>query len=218
MNVASAEAIVFEKLVPELRSEGYDVFLNPGKELVPNFLGSYRPDLIALRDDKNLVVEVKARSSSSDPTDLDALAKLFEGQSGWELRVFWINPNQDRNDPELQSDEDISARLEEIARMRAAGFNDSAMLLCWATFEAVGRRLMQEQFSRPQTPGRLVQVLASEGYVTPDEADFLRRSASLRNRLIHGELSTHVDSSAVQTFLGILESLAEPALAPRPGL
>ncbi|WP_365948185.1 hypothetical protein [Tardiphaga sp.] len=69
----------------------------------------------------------------------------------------------------------------------------------------------------PQTQGRLVQVLAGEGYVTPDEADFLRRSASLRNRLIHGELSTHVDGSTVGTFLGILESLAEPALAPRPG-
>ena len=218
MNVAAAEAIVFEKLVPELRSEGYDVFLNPGKELVPSFLGSFQPDLIALRDDKNLVVEVKTERSDSSPSGLDALAKLFEGQSRWELRVFWVNPIQDRNDPELQSDESISARLEEISRMRAAGFYDSAMLLCWATFEAIGRRLMHEQFSRPQTPGRLVQVLASEGYVTPDEADFLRRSALLRNRLIHGDLSAHADSNVVETFLKILDSLAEPALAPRPGL
>jgi hypothetical protein len=218
MNVASAETIVLENIIPELRAEGYDVFLRPGKDLVPSFLGSYRPDLIALRSDKNLVLEVKTSSSAARPNTLASLTKLFEGQDRWEFRVVWVNPSQDRDDPELQSDESISARIQEISKMLGAGFFDSAMLLCWATFEAIGRRLMHEQLSRPQTPGRLVQVLASEGYVTPEEADFLRSSATTRNSLIHGELSARASSTDVKAFLGILESLAEPALSPSPGL
>jgi uncharacterized protein YutE (UPF0331/DUF86 family) len=218
MNVASAESVVFEKLVPELRSEGYDVFVHPGHDLVPAFLGSYQPDLIALRNDKNLVFELKAQSGASRSNNLETLTKLFEGQDRWELRIVWVNSSQDRDAPELQSDESISARLDEISRMLGAGFFDSAMLLCWATLEAIGRRLMHEEFSRPQTPGRLVQGLASKGHVTPDEADFLRISASTRNRLIHGELSTRVNRSDVEAFLEVLELLAEPTLSPSPGL
>jgi uncharacterized protein YutE (UPF0331/DUF86 family) len=170
-------------------------------------LGAYAPDLIALRDDKNLVIEIKHRSGRAENL-LKDLAKRFEGQKGWEFRVVWINPSESQDGLTLQSRDTISTRLREISGLLDAGFVDSAMLMAWATFEAIGRKLMPKEFARPQSPGRLVQVLAQEGHVTPDEGDVLRQLVDMRNRFIHGELTVAISRPQVEAFAKILSSLA----------
>src|SRR5215475_3113065 len=102
MSVEAIESVVLERLVPDLKSEGYDVFVHPGKQMLPPFLGSYIPDVIALRDDKNLVIEIKHRSRRAEST-LKDLAKRFEGQNRWEFRVVWVNPSETQDGPAPQS-------------------------------------------------------------------------------------------------------------------
>jgi len=207
MSAETIENVVLERLVPDLKSQGYDVFVHPNKQMVPPFLGAYVPDLIALRDDKNLVIEIKHKSGRTENV-LKDLAKRFEGQNRWEFRIVWINPSESQDGLTLQSREAISTRLKEISRLLGAGFVDSAMLMAWATFEAIGRKLMPQEFARPQSPGRLVQVLAKEGHITPDEGDALRQLVDMRNRFIHGELSTAISRPQVESFVRILSSLA----------
>ena len=96
MSAQATENVVLERLVPDLKSQGYDVFVHPNKQIVPPFLGAYAPDLIALRDDKNLVIEIKHRSGRAENL-LKDLAKRFEGQKGWEFRVVWINPSESQD-------------------------------------------------------------------------------------------------------------------------
>jgi Holliday junction resolvase len=81
MNIETAENVVLERLVPDLKSQGYDVFVHPDRQMVPPFLGAYLPDVIALRDDKNLVIEIKQGSNRAEKT-LQELAKRFEGHDG----------------------------------------------------------------------------------------------------------------------------------------
>jgi uncharacterized protein YutE (UPF0331/DUF86 family) len=207
MSVETAESVVLERLVPDLKSQGYDVFIHPNRQMVPSFLGPYIPDIIALRDDKNLVIEIKHRNGRAEDA-LGDLATRFEGQSRWEFRVVWVNPSETQDELALQTPEAISARLKEVPRLLEAGFIDSALLTSWAALEAIGRKLMAGEFSRPQTPGRLVQVLAKEGYVTPDEADVLRELADMRTRFIHGELTVEARRPQVEALLEILSSLA----------
>jgi uncharacterized protein YutE (UPF0331/DUF86 family) len=206
MSVEASEDVILERLVPDLKSQGYDVFVHPDKLMVPSFLGTYRPDVIALRDDKNLVIEIKHGRRGG--TALQDLAKRFEGQDRWKFQIVWVNPSEMQGDLALQSHETIAARLREIFGLLDAGFVESAMLTSWAAFEAIGRKLMANEFSRPQTPGRLVQVLATEGYITPDEADVLRQLADTRTRFIHGELTIEASRPQVEAFLKILSSLA----------
>jgi uncharacterized protein YutE (UPF0331/DUF86 family) len=207
MSVEASEDVILERLVPDLKSQGYDVFVHPDRLMVPAFLGTYRPDVIALRDDKNLVIEIK--HGRRGETALEDLARRFEGQDRWKFQIVWVNPSETQAILAPQSDETISARLREISRLLEAGFTESAMLMSWAAFEAIGRRLMTEEFSRPQSPGRLVQVLAKEGHITPDEADTLRQLGEVRNRFIHGELTAAVDRGQVEAFIKILESLGQ---------
>lgn len=84
-----------------------------------------------------------------------------------------------------------------------------ALLMSWATLEALGRTLLPERLVRPQTPGRLVEVLATDGYVTPSEADRLRELARVRNRLIHGGLQVKIASKDIKAFRGILKGLLD---------
>jgi uncharacterized protein YutE (UPF0331/DUF86 family) len=67
---------------------------------------------------------------------------------------------------------------------------------------------MTEKFEKPQTPGRLIGLLASEGYLTPSEADRRRELAKARNALIHGELATQISNDEVRNFSAILTNLA----------
>ncbi|GMO11924.1 MULTISPECIES: HepT-like ribonuclease domain-containing protein [Bradyrhizobium] len=207
MSLEASESVVLERLVPDLKSEGYDVFVNPGKQLLPPFLGAYVPDVIALRDDKNLVIEIKHRSGRAENV-LKDLARRFEGQDRWEFRVVWVNPSETQDGLVPQSREAILARLKEISELLDSGFVEPAMLTSWATLEAIGRTLMAKEFRRPQTPGRLIQGLATEGHITPDEADELRKFADMRNRFVHGELSVAVTRPQIESFVKILSSLA----------
>ena len=79
--------------------------------------------------------------------------------------------------------------------------------MAWATFEATGRAILPGRLQRPQTPGRLIEVLATEGHITPTEADHLRRLAESRNHLIHGDLEMSVPEADLQHFIGVLKTL-----------
>lgn len=208
MTIEASEDVVLERLVPDLESQGYDVFVHPNKKMVPDFLGAYQPDVIALGKDKNLAIEIKQTNRRSERL-LQDLARRFEGQSRWELRIVWVNPSEAQSRLEPQSNETISSRLKEVSGLLDAGFTEAAMLMSWAAFEAIGRKLMTKEFVRPQSPGRLVQVLATEGHITPDEGDALRQLGDVRNRVIHGELTAAVTHKQVEAFLKVLTTLVQ---------
>ena len=68
---------------------------------------------------------------------------------------------------------------------------------------------------RPQRPASLVEALASEGYVTPDEADSLRAAILIRNAAVHGSPVPDVEAGLLDRFLTILKTLAD--ILRRPG-
>lgn len=203
MNEEATEFDVLQQLVPELEAEGYEVFLHPNRPLLPGFLRNYAPDAIARRGDKNLVIEIFRKSPDSEQK-AERITSLLKGQDDWELRVVWITPSGPARTVQPQTRSIIRKRITEIRELANSGQFGPALLLAWATLEAIGRLLAPSQFQRPQTPGRLVQVLASEGYITPTEADHLRLLAEKRNRLIHGELQTRITKSEVGRFADIL--------------
>jgi REase_AHJR-like len=200
------EAEVLQRLLPELEAQGYEVYLHPDRRLLPSFSKNYTPDAVALRKDKNLVIEV-ARRSADAPKKLERITKLFEGQPKWELRIVWLEPASSQRDLKIQPLAAISKRIAEVQELLDGGSSEGSLLLAWATFEALARAILPEQFQRPQTPGRLVEILANEGYITPSEADVLRVLGEKRNRLIHGELQTHASKAELGAFTKTLGTL-----------
>jgi uncharacterized protein YutE (UPF0331/DUF86 family) len=194
------------ELVPQLEAEGYDVYLEPSKLLVPSFLGDFRPDALAIRPDKKLVIEIISNGEKKSAEEA-SIAGLFAGQKEWEHRLIVMNRANTGANPAVQEIRTIGDSVSNLNDLVEEGQYSAALLLGWATLEASGRFLMPDTFARPQTPARLVQELATEGVVTPAEAANLRTLAQKRNKLIHGDLTTKVSKSEIVKFLGILAEL-----------
>lgn len=201
------EAEFMQSLIPQLRSEGYEVYLQPTAPVVPPFLADLRPDAIAIGKGKKLIIEL-VTSESSEQKKTQALANLIKEHPDWELRVFVVTSARHTGELQVQSREQIQSFLNEIKLLQDTNHLSAAFMLGWATFEAIARRLMTSTFVKPQTPGRLVQQLAQEGYVTPSEGDFLRILAAKRNALIHGNLHDLPQKGEVEFFREISERLA----------
>lgn len=215
MSLRPAEAEVLRGLIPELEAEGYEVFVEPRPPLAPAFLEGLQPDAIALREGKKLLIQF-ARESAPGAGMLERMQRLVAAQPGWELRAILVSPATLPAPPALQSKEQIVESVNKIRQLLDYGFVNAALLQAWASFEAAARLLMTEHFRKPQTPGRLVETLAGEGYLTPSEADRLRTLAKYRNSFIHGELDAGIAGDDVRFFIAVLDGLIETIGASGP--
>ncbi|MBK5961661.1 hypothetical protein CCR97_26150 [Rhodoplanes elegans] len=205
MTVGASEREVLTGLLPQLEAEGYEVFIAPGPPLAPHFLDGITPDVIAIRDDKKLVVEIVGRNGNSGR--LERLQRLVKDQPGWELRVIVVSPATAPVSLAVQPAEAIARQIDQVDRLVEAGVFSAALLLGWAAFEAAGRALMTDAFRYPQTASRLVEYLAGEGFLRPSEAARLRGIAKTRNALTHGELDAAVTPDDVRALVDVLRML-----------
>ena len=193
-------------ILRDLEAEDYEVYTESLADHLPPFVGEYRPDAIALGKPRNLAIEVTlegmpGRSASEE------LRRRFDQDSAWDLRVYYARPRGRAEPVEPVPLESIDASIREVEELSGNGREQLALLRAWATLEALGRKLLPGKFGRAQAPGRLVEVLAFEGNITPDEADLLRSLADNRNRFIHGSLNMPVDPSELARFAETLKEL-----------
>jgi uncharacterized protein YutE (UPF0331/DUF86 family) len=206
--VAVAEAAVLDSVLPQLEADGFEVYRQPAAHLLPPFMQASPPDAIAFRKDRKLAIEV-ARKGARSEKRLAGLREVLSGHRDWELRVYWVSPANAPEPIDGASRRDIDQAIGSIDQLTNDGLLAPALLMSWAALEALGRALLPEMLVRPQTPGRLVEILATEGYVTPSEADRLRELSRVRNRLIHGGLQVKIASKDIRAFRVILKALLD---------
>ena len=203
MNQAGSERAALEQASHDLQEKGYEVILEPSANIVPSFLGKYKPDIIAFKDDKpTIVIEIKRKSGTSDKYIKD-IAKLFDGKEDYEFIVHWIS-SLDAGTLKLTTLDALVARGEELKQMHNAGLYVPSLLTCWAMLEGMARILYPDSMAKPQRPESVVQKLASEGNISISEATELRKLYKKRNNIIHGVLDEVVDKNDIEFFRTIL--------------
>ena len=210
MTIADQERQVLQRLIPQLQEDGYIVFVEPNRQLLPEFMAGYTPDAVALRDDKNLAIEIVLEGPSSRSKERQ-LKNRFEGRKDWELRLYYVRPADLRDSLPEMTAETIDSSISSMEGLISSGQWPAAILIGWATFEALARALSPGKLMRPQAPARLIEVFAADGIVTPSEADLLRKLANSRNRLIHGTLDENIDSDELRQFVAILKAMSSVA-------
>lgn len=209
MTKSEREAQLLEDIASNLRAEGYDVYFRPQQAILPAFLAGTTPDAVAFGKPKNLAIVVVDAGAAR--TRVEQLTSRLKSSREWELRVYAVKPSAGEKAIASTPMPAIVAALATVRQLGTMGLSGPALLMAWATFESLARNREPSLFARPQTPGRLIEVFAAEGRVTPTDADVVRRLATLRNRLVHGDLEIAVSSADLQKFVEILESLVEPA-------
>lgn len=77
----------------------------------------------------------------------------------------------------------------------------------WALLEAIVRVLFPERAGRALTPGTAVELLASLGYITYDQANQLRAAGQVRNLVVHGDLAQRATVGQAEDLFETLDSL-----------
>ena len=207
-DLSQVEAAVIETVLPTLEAEGFEVFVQPSRTMLPAFLKAYRPDAIALKGDRKIAIEITS-SSSATKAKVDRLRQLFSKHPDWEFRVVYDSRRSIDETIPVASKGLIEEHLKKIEEGLDSMGPAAALLTAWALFEAAGRSLIPASLGRPQTPARLVEALASDGYVTPDEADTLRRLSLARNEVAHGRLDFTPARGDVQTIVDATKAILQ---------
>jgi hypothetical protein len=203
------------QLAEEYRNKGYEVFLQPNLEDLPDFLRSYRPDLIAKQVNDSVIVEVKSRSSlsSSSTQYLRNLAQVVEQHPGWRFELVMTNPEDAtyflKAESSLQQPE-IEAGLQ-VARQLVAQHPESAILYSWSLVEATLRLVSEHEGLSLQRfdPLYLVKQLVTEGVISRPEYQLLMNAISLRNAIAHGFKRTQLMQESVYELIDMTEKLLE---------
>src|SRR3984957_10111918 len=92
VKLRAGEAAALHFMLTRLQEEGYSVFAQPSHAMLPTFLRGYRPDAIALKDGKNVAIEVVQSGGEEKKDRLVRLRELLADHHDWELRVFHAPP------------------------------------------------------------------------------------------------------------------------------
>jgi len=200
-----AEDAILERHEPNWIAQGYKVVRPRSGGDLPAFLEDYVPDALLLGRTPQVVVEVISKGSPHAQKKIAKLKSLLQGHDNWRLDVLFVGEEPEQLP--LVTAEAVRHSLRSIRAILPAE-PKSALLLCWATLEAIARRLEPAKSMQPQSPAGVVELLAGAGHVTPSEAAQLRKAIQWRNRLIHGDLDLPVTPAQVAEVVEIAENLS----------
>jgi uncharacterized protein YutE (UPF0331/DUF86 family) len=211
---AIRETDFLQTLVPGYEAEGFSVFLHPARRMLPPFMRGYQPDAIAVKDDKKIAIEIK-RDATRHVARMGQLQQIFSKHPEWELRVYYI-PGRPEEEEDIKAPglPEIDAALAEVDQLKRDGHLRAALIMAWAALEAAARALLPQDLARPQPANKLIEVLASEGVVTPTEADALRQAISLRNAATHGHFAVPITEQEIERVVAAASLTAGLAKEP----
>jgi hypothetical protein len=203
------------EIAREYEAQGYKVLFAPPADARPPFLADFRPDLIALSANDNVVVEVRSRSTLAGDRDLAALTRVVNATPGWRLDLIVTNPRSispaEENADELSHSE-IQARIPQVHTLLSSNQEDAAALLAWSTAEAA-LRLLAKQKNIPLEngqPGFIVKKLFSLGLLSWDDYQLMQESLRFRDLLVHGYRSPEPKAAVIGKLMHKIAELLQP--------
>ncbi|MGE0561596.1 MAG: hypothetical protein AB7O47_07255 [Flavobacteriales bacterium] len=183
-----------KEIAREYKNKGYEVIIEPRSSLtVPNFIKNFQPDLIALSETDNVVIEVKSSESKTDFKSLEELANIVNSKENWRFELVFTNPRNKfsiDNQLTLIDLNKIQQRIQVCNDLLVQNNVEPAFLLAWSTLEAGIRyklnllELNDDLSKRP--PLHLMKSLYSFGIIGQSQLRKLEMLNQLRNQLIHG--------------------------------
>jgi hypothetical protein len=214
------ESNVLRNLQQVSEARGLKFFINPPREILPEFLGNFQPDAIAVGPEGGIIIEVKLRRSPASVRKLAEIAKRVSGQKGWEFRAIYLTPPTDETLPIAKpTPEQLRATFGEIQALMKGGHPAAALVTAWATLESLARLASANSEARSPrgfSPLQAIQTLAEEGYIENEAADRLREMANLRNAVVHGDFSVDVPVEQVEWLIKQIQAIASDIMTVTP--
>ncbi len=212
----SQEIDFLTEVVERYEGEGYQVVRDPPSSKLPKELRGFQPDLLAMKGNERVVVEIKKSSGALELNELGKLKRSVDGIPGWRLDVVWLG---DMGGSALKprqplSNAEIKARIEDIPAGKSRQAQELELMALWAYLEAAIRNRLAavgEKETSPVPPSSLVRKAISFGLVPQGDLDFLDSLARTRNQVAHGfKVRKQLPSALRRLRKSILNIVAAP--------
>jgi hypothetical protein len=212
MTPSQTEGRVLALLRNRYEADGFSFIEHPMRGDLPAFMQGYEPDALALGKDKFIAIEIKLERGPDTDKNLRAISERFRGQPLWEFRVVYGDEVEDQPIAAPTLDQ-ILVQLAEAETLLAQDHPRAALVLGWATVEAIARTLSADlPASGSRTMRQAVELLEHLGRLRFREAQQLRGSIPLRAKVVHGDFQTPITAAEVEPVLKAARAaLAEAA-------
>ena len=205
LSMSEADRIALDRVLPMLRTEGYEVIPDPDPDDLPPFLREWRPDAIAIGKRPSLVVEVFRKGGSGEPRKVHELHSLLADHDDWELRLFYVSSLEPTLHPVAEA---VTVEAIRAARNVSGIEPRAAMLFAWSIMEAVARDKIETAGTRALNPSALVNLLAGEGCIDQNQANRMLELAEVRLQMAHGQIDSVATAEDVLWILSMAEQVA----------
>ncbi len=199
-------------LEEEYHKQGYEVFLEPAPDQLPDFLKSFQPDMIVLKDEEKKVIEVKTRITLSKNPQTREIARLINEQEGWGFEIVVVKIDEDAHrfeGMESCDEEDILYRIEDAKKLIDSGHSEAAFLYVWSASEAALRLLVKKEALDVKSfmPSHIIKALTIEGVISRDHYKLLMSAMKTTDTVVHGYKSDDFKSDIIQKIIDFTEEI-----------
>ena len=192
MNTTLSEYKLAQSLAEKYQANGYIVEIDPDLSHIPFDLNGYHPDMIAIKEDSKLIIEVKQKTQKVSIEHLQSIAQLISQHQGWRFVV--ITPDDMENNYLLNIQEnyltwsELSKKVAQIPLIIDSIGNAASLIYIWSLVEAVLRRYaIDSSIPVENFPfSRMAKHLYSIGELSIDELNLLLTIYASRNQVAHG--------------------------------
>lgn len=199
------------EIVKDYQSKGYTVIVNPKQSELPSFIKGFQPDIIAKREDENVLIEVKTKTDRADLRQFESLAAELQKKKNWRFEVVFTNPKSKPlalDNQRTLNDQSVNRRIAEINKLINYDSFEAAFLLSWATIEAVLRQKLTNEKSATIEKQTLsvIRTMFSLGLLNQRDYKLLQEINQKRNHLIHG-FNQPIDKKTILDVLHLINNL-----------
>jgi Holliday junction resolvase len=215
MNIALREHEKAARIVAkELEDDGYAVLFKPSPEQIPFSLGSYIPDLLATKNNDNLIIEIKTR----DKPSIDRLnryrkvAEIIQTHPDWKFLIKTLAETTEKSKTSLAqviSLEEIHQYLDKVKKIGLIS-PEFAIPYLWNTIIALLRHQAVDvhiEYSE-LTDRSLINQLYTLGQISAEQHATLLKWDVLRNHAAH-DLEFSVKPEENSAMLAFIDKLSQ---------
>jgi REase_AHJR-like len=176
----------------ELLANGYQVSIDPLPSDLPFELGGYSPNLIATKDDKGIILEIKASLKRLSVDRFQDIAGRVSTHPGWRFLLVTLDDTSEKilssSADGLPSWEELNISLGKLNTLIQDSFLEPAFLYLWSILEsALRKRALTQNIPISRFPTKeLLNHTFSSGEISISDFDLFTSYLDVRNRIAHG--------------------------------
>jgi REase_AHJR-like len=212
---SQAESLYEKKIksiIQELSENGYKILTEISN--LPFDLGRYHPDLIAVKNNEGIILDVKTSPDRLSIDRFQDIAEQISSHEGWRFLLVTLDDVSEKILPSHQNDlpswNDLKARVHNLDTLIQSSFLEPALLFFWGILEAAMRkRAIKQNLPIWRFPtNKLLNHIYSSGEISISEFDLFKACLELRNKSAHG-ISIAIEPETLKSAYHSIQALVE---------